>query len=108
LSRICTIFLEDRGVIISMNNDLIAHVRQKDDSTWASPHKLSAHLEGTARLAELYSRKFKSGEWGKSLGLAHDAGKGRIVWQKYLELKSGYDAEAHLEGKIVCPERLMV
>lgn len=81
-----------------MNDELIAHVRQNDDSTWASPHKLSAHLEGTARIAEVYASKFHSGDWGKAAGLAHDAGKGRNAWQKYLQLKSGYDEEAHLEG----------
>jgi len=82
-----------------MNDDLIAHVRQKDDGTWASPHKLSAHLEGTARMAEVNAAKFHSGDWGKAAGVAHDAGKGRLVWQKYLQVKSGYDEEAHLEGK---------
>lgn len=82
-----------------MNDELIAHVRQKDDSTWVPPHKLSAHLEGTARISEVNAAKFHSGDWGKAAGLAHDAGKGRIVWQKYLQVKSGYDEEAHLEGK---------
>lgn len=82
-----------------MSNEFIAHVRKNDDGTWASPHLLSKHLEGTARLAERNAAKFNSGEWGKVAGLAHDAGKGRVVWQKYLQLKSGYDEEAHLEGK---------
>lgn len=58
------------------------------------------YLEGTARLSELNATKFHSGEWGKVAGLAHDAGKGRVAWKKYLQHKSGYDEEAHLEGKI--------
>lgn len=82
-----------------MDNEYIAHVRMNDDGTWASPHLLSKHLVDTARLAENYASKFHSGEWGKVGGLAHDAGKGRLVWQKYLQLKSGYDEEAHLEDK---------
>lgn len=84
-----------------MKDELIAHVRQNDDSTWAAPHNLSAHLEGTAKRAEVYTAKFNSGDWGKAAGLAHDAGKGRFAWQRYLQLKSGYgyDEEAHLEGK---------
>lgn len=82
-----------------MSVEFIAHVRKNDDCTWAAPHRLSEHLEGTSRLAEMHAAKFQSGEWGKSAGLAHDAGKGRLVWQKYLKLKSGYDEEAHLEGK---------
>lgn len=82
-----------------MSEKLIAHIRKNDDGTWASPHRLSEHLENTARLAEIYADKFNSGEWGKAAGLAHDAGKGRDVWQKYLKIKSEYDVEAHLEGK---------
>ena len=83
-----------------MDNNFIAHVRRNDDDTWAPSHLLSEHLVGTAKLTELYAGKFHSEEWGKVAGLAHDAGKGRLVWQKYLEQKSGYDEEAHLEGKI--------
>lgn len=82
-----------------MNEKFIAHVRKNDDGTWVSPHGLIEHLENTARLTEIYTDKFNSGEWGKAAGLAHDVGKGRAEWQKYLKLKSGYDEEAHLEGK---------
>lgn len=82
-----------------MDTELIAHVRKNDDGSWAAPHTLLDHSEGTARLAELFSSKFHSGEWGNTLGLGHDAGKGRLPWQQYLKSKSGYDEEAHLEGK---------
>lgn len=82
-----------------MNNEFIAHVKRNEDGSWAKPQLLSEHLEGTARLAEVYTSKFDSGEWGKVAGLAHDAGKGRLAWQDYVRRKSGYDEEAHLEGK---------
>ena len=84
-----------------MNNEFIAHVLRNDNGSWASPQLLSVHLENTAKLAEAFTNKFNSGEWGKAAGLAHDAGKGRLVWQKYIQHKSGYgyDEEAHLEGK---------
>ena len=83
-----------------MSIDFIAHVHKGEDKTWAPPHKLSEHLAGTAKLAETYAAEFYSGAWGKAAGLAHDAGKGRLLWQRYLQLKSGYyDEEAHLEGK---------
>ncbi|MGE5558350.1 MAG: CRISPR-associated helicase Cas3' [Bacillota bacterium] len=83
-----------------MNKDFIAHVRKNPDGTWSSPQLLSAHLENTAKLAGEFAAKFGSGEWGKAAGLAHDAGKGRLQWQNYLRLKSGYyDEEAHLENK---------
>ena len=80
--------------------NFIAHVRKNDDGTWASPHLLLKHLEGTAKLAEAYATKFHSCEWGKVAGIAHDAGKGRLLWQNYIRFRSGFfDEEAHLEGK---------
>ncbi len=82
-----------------MNMDFIAHVKKNKDETWATPHLLKDHLEMTAKMAEEFAAKFNSAEWGKSAGLAHDAGKGREKWQRYLCIKSGYDEEAHLEGK---------
>lgn len=82
-----------------MKEKFIAHVRKNEDGSWAVPQGLMEHLINTAKLAEENAAKFHSAEWGKAAGLAHDAGKGRTVWQKYLGLKSGYDEEAHLEGK---------
>jgi len=82
------------------NKEFIAHVRKNDNGTWASPHLLSMHLNDTSKLAEAFANKFESGEWGRVLGFSHDAGKGRLVWQKYIRIKSGYDEEAHLEGKL--------
>ncbi len=83
-----------------MDEEYIAHVRRKPDGTWADPHLLSTHLANTAKRAEVFAGKFWSGEWGNVLGLAHDAGKGRRAWQEYIYLKSGYNEEAHLEGKV--------
>ena len=85
-----------------MDNYLIAHVRKDDDDNdmWAPPHSLPDHLNMTAKTAGIFAAKFGSEEWGSAAGLAHDAGKGWLGWQKYLRLKSGYfDEEAHLEGK---------
>ena len=83
-----------------MNSDYIAHVRKNEDDTWATPHLLKDHLEETSKTAQKFAAKFDSAEWGKAVGIAHDAGKGRRKWQDYLRLKSGfYDDEAHLEGK---------
>jgi len=82
------------------NNEWIAHVRKDDEEKWDFPHLLLDHLKGTASLAEQFANKFHSGIWGKALGVAHDAGKGRRDWQKYIRRKSGYDDAAHLEGKV--------
>ena len=84
-----------------MDKGMIAHVRKNENGTWAEPQSLMEHLEGTAQRAQRNAAKFDSGEWGRALGLNHDTGKGRLVWQDYLKDKSGfgYDEDAHLEGK---------
>lgn len=80
--------------------EFIAHVRKTEGDSWAPPHLLRDHLMNTAELASRFASKFHSEQWGKLAGLAHDAGKGRLIWQNYIRLKSGYyDEEAHLEGK---------
>jgi CRISPR-associated endonuclease/helicase Cas3 len=82
-----------------MTSELIAHVKKKIDNSWAEPHWLNQHLNGTAYLAAVFARKFDSEQWGRLLGLGHDTGKSTEKWQKYLSVVSGYDEEAHLEGK---------
>jgi len=82
-----------------MEKDMIAHVRKNSGDTWAEPHALSDHINGTAKMAAQFASAFDSDEWGYVLGLAHDAGKSRPSWQGYLRTKSGYDEFAHIEGK---------
>ncbi|AKA48841.1 CRISPR-associated protein Cas3 [uncultured archaeon] len=83
-----------------MNKErLIAHVHQKGDGLWDSPHPLIEHLVGTGRLAGTFADKFGSGPWAEAMGLLHDLGKSRAEWQNYLRTKSGFEPEAHLEGK---------
>lgn len=77
----------------------IAHVRKNADGSWAEPHDLSTHSKGTADKAASFASKFQSQQWAKAAGWGHDAGKGRPEWLDYLNLRSGYDLEARLEGK---------
>ncbi|MFQ5560980.1 MAG: CRISPR-associated endonuclease Cas3'', partial [Nitrospinota bacterium] len=77
----------------------IAHVKQNSDGTWAEPHWLEDHVQGVAKKAKSFCALFGSGSWGYAAGIAHDAGKEPPKWQEYLARKSGYDEDAHLEGK---------
>ncbi len=77
----------------------IAHVKRNNDGSWAEPHWLTDHAKGVAQLAGKFANYFSSKGWGYAVGIAHDAGKETQEWQKYLCQKSGYDVEAHLEGK---------
>ncbi len=84
-----------------MQKKYIAHVKKQKDGSWEMPHLLKEHLSNTGKRAKLLADKFKSGSWGEAAGYAHDVGKGRLEWQKYLKSKSGfsYDEEAHLENQ---------
>ncbi len=83
--------------------NLIAHVTRNADGSWQTPQKLEEHLEKTAQKAERFASKFDSGVWGKTISLAHDAGKGRPAWQDSIRARTGFnefDEEASLEGKL--------
>jgi len=84
-----------------MNDNYAAHVKRLQDGSWGEPHLLADHLQNTASLAACFAAKFNAEKWGEACGFAHDAGKGRQVWQDYLSCKSGYgyDEEAHLDNK---------
>jgi CRISPR-associated endonuclease/helicase Cas3 len=53
-----------------------------DKSDW---QPLAEHLEGVASLAEEFAAVFEAGEWGRSAGLLHDAGKATNAFQARLE-----------------------
>jgi CRISPR-associated endonuclease/helicase Cas3 len=80
-------------------NEKIAHVKKNDNGAWAKPHLLIDHAQSVAKLAEDFANQFQSGAWAYAAGIAHDAGKEPQTWQNYLRRKSGYDEDAHLEGK---------
>lgn len=76
----------------------IAHMRKSPDGKKIAPHLLIDHLRGTAQIAKSFAEKFDSGLFGELIGFAHDAGKGRSVWQEYLE-RQNYDEDSTLEGR---------
>jgi CRISPR-associated endonuclease/helicase Cas3 len=78
--------------------DFIAHVRKDALGNWAKPQTLEEHLKGTADLAKQFAGEFDSADWAYALGLAHDAGKGTVEWQNYINNKSGYNEEASSES----------
>jgi CRISPR-associated endonuclease/helicase Cas3 len=76
-----------------MANQLIAHVRRKEDGSWDAPHDLVEHLVEVAELAAGFAEAFGSSEAAYAMGLAHDAGKSTANWQKYIRSDSGYQNE---------------
>ena len=88
-----------KKVSMQIGDTDIAHVRKNENGIWERPHLLSEHLMATGKLSKTFAEKFGSGSWGEILGLAHDVGKGRLIWQRYIRTKSGFDDEAHLENK---------
>ncbi|CAM3751789.1 CRISPR-associated endonuclease Cas3'' [Marinicrinis lubricantis] len=83
-----------------MSIKYIAHVRKNEDGSWAEPHDLVNHSEGTANIARSFASKLQSKQWAEAAGWGHDAGKGRPEWLTYLKVKSGYDPEARYQTNI--------
>ncbi len=76
----------------------IAHVRQNSNETYEL-HSLEEHLREVAKLANRFAEPFDSGDWAYLAGLWHDLGKYRPRFQHYIRQVSGYDVDAHIEGK---------
>lgn len=72
------------------DTEIVAHARKDTLGNWTMPHLLIEHLRSTGNLAYEFSEKFHSGNFGKTLGVLHDLGKGREEWQRYFRKKSGY------------------
>jgi CRISPR-associated endonuclease/helicase Cas3 len=88
-------------VSITMNKPtqkFLAHVRQDSAGAWHE-HYLDEHLQGVANMAAAFAVAFNSGDWASVAGLWHDLGKYSDEFQHYIKTVSGYDAEAHIEGK---------
>lgn len=64
-----------------------------------SPHLLTDHLQVSAKLAEDFASAFGLNKLSRIVGLCHDLGKASHAFQDRIRLVSGYDIEAHLEGK---------
>lgn len=80
------------------NRVTIAHVR-KDEHGKFIVHDLEEHLSGVAGLASDFALRFGSSDWAHLAGLWHDLGKYSQAFQHRIKTLSGFDAEAHLEGK---------
>ncbi len=51
---------------------LYAHTKEGDQEDW---QPLSTHLENVAKLSAQFAASFGYEQWGRALGLLHDAGK---------------------------------
>ncbi len=81
-----------------MSADAIAHVREIEPGRWET-HRLEDHLYGVARLAGEFAGTFGNSDWAYLAGLWHDLGKYSKEFQAYIKTATGYDPEAHLEGR---------
>lgn len=75
----------------------LAHVREENGSFII--HDLEEHLAGVAKRASDFASLFASSDWAYTAGLWHDLGKYSKEFQRRIKLLSGFDPEAHLEGK---------
>lgn len=79
---------------------VLAHLRPDPDGEgrWLF-HSLHEHLREVAKVAAELSSAFQVQEWGRLAGRWHDLGKYRLPFQQMIKRASGYDADAHIEGR---------
>lgn len=63
---------------------MIAYAHSKENAPLSEWQLLEAHLEGTAKRAEIFAAPFSSSTFGWLIGLLHDIGKSRSGFQSYL------------------------
>jgi len=80
-------------------DEILAHVKQDTQSGPWDLHYLKDHLSETARLAGEFAGSFGLKKLAQIIAYAHDAGKASPEFQARIAGVSGYDPEAHLEGK---------
>lgn len=83
-----------------MSDHPIAHVREISPGTFAPPHDLAEHLREVAKLGQEFAAPFHSSEWAYLAGIWHDLGKYQPRFQSYIARASGYDPDAHIEGRL--------
>ncbi len=84
---------------MTSENQPIAHAAKDANGNWRPPHDLAEHLRGVAMRAARHAQRFGAQDWARLAGLWHDLGKYRPRFQQYIRQSSGFEADAHIEGK---------
>jgi len=77
----------------------LAHVAPCANGGWKE-HHLDEHLTAVSRLASGFAKGFAGQNWASAAGLWHDLGKYRPAFQNYIRSASGYEPEAHVDGRV--------
>ncbi len=78
----------------------IAHVLCDEQTGCWRTHALKSHLHDVAGLAGEAADRFDGAAWASTAGLWHDLGKYRPAFQNYIRSASGYEPEAHVDGRV--------
>lgn len=73
--------------------EVFAH--SKEDRPVAEWQTLDAHAKAVAELAKAFASHLRAGEWGRAVGLLHDAGKARLSFQEMLKGLRAKGEETH-------------
>ena len=76
---------------------VISHIKQDHLGNWQIQTN-EEHQQNVAELASSFAAQFGMAEWGKVLGLLHDAGKEQKNFQQHIKKESGYEPDLIVKG----------
>lgn len=77
---------------------IISHLYHDDKNKKWVIQSNNEHLQGVAKLCQIFAAQFGMGTWGELMGMLHDKGKEHKAFQQHIMKESGYKPNIQVIG----------